>query len=223
MGLPLKPRNSSTARLAGPLLAAGAALLLGACGSMTTYGTGTTAASQTMEDLTGVLALSPKKKEPIEYSARPPIVAPPVATALPPPGSETTGSVQAADWPVDPDEQRKKQDAVVAEMAESGQTPKFSIPGSENRPPPSFKDDKYDNAAERLRAQSLDREKTKKLFADAKMAKTGSVDEAGNPVRKYLTEPPVDYRAPDPESPVVITEKPKKKRTGIDWSSLWPF
>ena len=61
----------------------------------------------------------------------------------------------------------------------------------------------------------------KKLFADMKLAKSGSVDANGNPVRRYLTEPPADYRVPDPEAPTEITEK--KKKTGFKWPDLWPF
>ena len=89
---------------------------------MTTYGTGTTAAKQTLEDVTGILALGGSKQgeEPISYEPRPPIVEPPVAT-LPPPGSDTATAV-ASNWPVDPDEERKRIDALVKEKQEAGET-----------------------------------------------------------------------------------------------------
>ena len=62
----------------------------------------------------------------------------------------------------------------------------------------------------------------KKMFADARGSKGGSYDAEGRPVRKYLTEPPPEYREPDPNSPVEITEKPKKK-SKFHLKDLWPF
>jgi hypothetical protein len=212
----------------GPAFVIGAAALLGACGSMTTYGTGKSAAAQTFEDLGGVLALGGTKnnEEPIDYSPRAPIVEPPaVAAALPPPGGETVVAT-AGDWPKDPDEEFKKLQKKVEELAESGQTPKFTLPeGAEpiavsNAPKRIGPDDR--TSVEKLRDEAkVDNKKQKEMFADAKMAKTGSFDKEGRPIRRYLTEPPVVYREPDPESPVVITQKPKKGKWA--WPDLWPF
>jgi hypothetical protein len=39
------------------------------------------------------------------------------------------------------------------------------------------------------------------LFAKAKGGAAGQVDAEGNPVRTALTEPPADYRIPDPSAP----------------------
>jgi hypothetical protein len=212
----------------GPAFVIGGSLLLGACGSMTTYGTGKSAAAQTFEDLGGVLALGGTKKNeaPIDYSPRAPIVEPPaVAAALPPPGGEAVVAT-AGDWPKDPDEEFKKLQKKVEELAESGQTPKFTLPeGAEpiamaNEPKRIGPDDR--TSVEKLRDEAkVDTKSQKEMFADAKMAKTGSFDQEGRPIRKYLTEPPVVYREPDPESPVVITQKPKKGKWA--WPDLWPF
>jgi hypothetical protein len=213
-------------RILGPTSVIGAALLLGACNS-TTYGTGKSAAAQTIEDLGGVLALGAAKKdeEPIDYSPRAPIVEPPAITeALPPPGSETTVAA-AGDWPKDPDEEYRKLQKKVEELAESGQTPKFTLP--EGAEPVALSTEKHigpdrRSSVEKLRDEAkIDSAKQKEMFADAKMAKVGSFDKEGRPVRRYLTEPPVVYREPDPESPVVITEKPKKGK--FNWPDLWPF
>ena len=54
----------------------------------------------------------------------------------------------------------------------------------------------------------------KKLFAEAKGI---AVDENGQPVRRYLSDPPSEYRVPDPTAPVVITDKPKKKKFKWWW------
>jgi hypothetical protein len=215
-----------------PLLLLGAAFALGACGSMTTYGTGTTVAKQTVEDITGILALGGSKdgEEAINYEPRPPIVEPPVA-ALPPPGSDPSATV-ASNWPVDPDEERKRVDALVEERQEAGESLKFTVPeaadsGNYNPDDPLARtnDDRQLQAQELFQAKvtgAYDPEDAKKLMANAKNAKIGSFDENGNPVRRYLTEPPATYREPDPESPVDVTEKPKKKN-GFNWPDLWPF
>jgi hypothetical protein len=198
---------------------------------MTTYGTGKSAAAQTAEDLGGILAFGGNKKkndEPIVYAPRPPIVEPPMITGLPPPGGETTVAV-AGDWPKDPDEEARKLEARVDELAKTGETVKFTVPEAaepiDSSPPDDGRrrvgrDDR--TSVEKMRdEQKLYTGDQKKLFADAKMAKTGSFDAEGRPIRRYLTEPPVVYREPDPESSVVITEKPKRGK--FQWPDLWPF
>jgi hypothetical protein len=208
-----------------PSLLVGAALMLGACSS-TTYGTGTTAASQTVKDVTGILSFGSRKKdeEPINYEPRPPIVEPPAA-ALPPPGSDTSVNV-AGNWPVDPDEEQKRIEALVKERQEAGQSLKFTVPDAPSRQANRDGHTGVPTADSLLRAKIRGEDKgteaTKKMFANAKTAKVGSFDEDGNPVRRYLTEPPALYREPDLESPVDITEKPKKKK-GFKWPDLWPF
>lgn len=214
------------------VLLLGAAFALGGCGSMTTYGTGTTAAQQTVEDITGILAIggSNKGEDPIDYEPRPPIVEPPTAT-LPPPGSDTSATV-AGNWPVDPDEERERIDALVKERQEAGQSLKFTVPEGTNKgnvnptdPLARSDDDRGLQAQKLFKAKvngSYDTEEAQQLMANAKNAKIGSFDENGNPVRRYLTEPPAPYREPDPESPVKVTEKPKKKN-GLKLPDLWPF
>jgi hypothetical protein len=218
------------AAVLAPAIVVGAAFTLGACGSMTTYGTGTTAAKQTVDDLTGILSFGSKDKNgEIDYEPRPPIVEPPVAT-LPPPGSTATNVATAANWPVDPDEERKRVEALVKESHETGQSLKFTPPAAprvetDPKAPLAKSDDDNDLMARRLteaKMRGQDYDEAKKIFADAKQAKIGSFDENGNPVRQYLVEPPAPYREPDPESPIEITEKPKKKN-GLKLPDLWPF
>jgi hypothetical protein len=194
---------------------------------MTTYGTGKTAAVQTVEDITGILSVGGKKdKEQIAYEPRPPIVEPPTGTAsLPPPGSDTTVAL-ASDWPNDPDEAAKRYQKLAQERAAAGESVNFTLPEEalEKTRDPRPNDNR--SFAAKLRddkaTSSLDPEAQKKIFADAKMGRSGSFDQEGKPVRRYLTEPPVVYREPDPEAPVVITEKPQKKGKWA-WPDLWPF
>lgn len=208
------------------VLLVGAALTLGACGT-TTYGTGTSAAKQTLQDVTGILSLgaSKKGKEKIEYEARAPIVEPP-ATALPPPGSNPAATATAAgNWPVDPDEERERIRALVKERQEAGEEVTFAIP-EQARPKPVLDPNRNKPKSEQFRrdikASRQNNEQNQKMFDAAKKSKIGSFDAEGNPTRRYLIEPPTPYREADPESPVDITEKPKKKK-GFKWSKLWPF
>lgn len=207
-----------------PIAGIAVALALGAC-STTTYGTGTSAASQTLKDVTGILSVGGSKPEgpPIDYSPRAPIVEPPTGS-LPPPGSDNAAVASAGNWPVDPDEKRKEMEAMVKEANESGKDLTFTVPDVDRpeREPDSSRSQRQDSRAVAAleRSQKIGPD-ADKLFAEAKKSKTGSVDENGNPVRRYLTEPRAELRVPAADSPVEITEKPKKKR--FSWPDLWPF
>ena len=217
--------NISSIKVLAPAAAVVAALMLGGCASMTTYGTGKTAAAQTMQDITGILSLGGGKDDqaPIDYSQRAPIVEPPVAAGLPTPGSAGTAAL-ASNWPTDPDEELKRQKDVIDELLAAGETPKFSLPaGTEPVSTARIRRVHHDDMTltEKFLRGSGNTEEQKKLFADAKLAESGSFDQDGNPIRRYLTEPPVVYLEPDPTSPVVITEKPKTGK--FNWPDLWPF
>ncbi len=87
--------------------------------------------------------------------------------------------------------------------------PKFKLPPGAK--PPVAREDTDDRpmTAEE-RAQAL------KIFADARGAL--AVDENGAPVRRYLSEPPTDYRLPDPTAPVEFAAKPKNKLFRWPWA-----
>jgi hypothetical protein len=160
----------------------------------------------------------------IDYKQRPGVVEPPSTAVLPPPKSKVDESqlAMAGDWPKDPDEADKKMREAVQEAAASGEDLKFTVPGGGKATSSRPKEIPHSRQLrESKQTASLNAEDQKKLFADLKRSKTGSVDENGNPVRKYLTEPPSDYRTPDPNAPLEITEK--KKKTGFKWPDLWPF
>ena len=206
-------------RLAG-VVSVAATVALAACNG-TTYGTGKSPGLQTMEDIVGIASLSNDKKEPIDYEPRPPVVAPPTTAALPPPGG---GSPVASNWPSDPDE-RAKAMQVSAEKVTYGEgdlplnskDPVFRLPPrpKSDQPNPMLLDIDPGEAAHTTREQA---DLAKKLAADAR----GSiaVDEFGNPVRRYLSEPPAEYLAHDPDSPVEITDKPKDKKK-FKWPWQW--
>ena len=201
-------------------------LALGAC-SETTYGTGTTPGMQTLEDIAGIAVLGGgDKKDPIEYSARPKLVPPPPGTPLPPPGDKTN---VAADWPNDPDVADKKFKAEVAARSKpyddeyqpiAANDPKFRLPPQQQSQQPAAilvdVNQRPDAAAHSTAAQDA---QAKKLFADNRG--NVAVDANGNPVRRYLTDPPTVYREPDPNAPLEIDNKPagKKKKWTWPWES----
>ncbi len=188
--------------------------LLAAC-SGTTYGTGVSPEAQTMTDLMGIASLSGNKSAPIDYRPRGNIVAPPNTATLPPPGSATTTVASAEtdpNWPKDPDLEARQRKA--AKDASFGQpSPNFVLPAGQTS---------IGNAqtgANNYDAQR--RAEGKQAWLDMHKSKAGSLDANGNPVRKYLTEPPVAYREPDPNAP--MSDPPKAKMKKFDISKLWPF
>ncbi len=200
------------------------ALGLGAC-SQTTYGTGTTPGVQTLEDLAGIADLGGQAKAPIKYTARPGIVQPPAGAPLPPPGNDQ--QAVAANWPTDPDAQAKKvkeQAAALDKFCSEGNNkvlpecrdPGFRLPpeaatNASRAPSPTLVNQGIP-ASERAHSTPEQDARATKLFAAAKGQV--AVDENGNPIRRYLTDPPSDYRVPDPSAPVVFDAK---KKSAFRW------
>jgi hypothetical protein len=174
----------------------GLALALGACG--TTYGTGTNPGAQTVKDLTGMLSLGGGNSGPqIAYEARPPIVAPPTNAALPAPGSGET----VQNWPNDPDVLAREQKLANAnQRSETGDAlvdPGFRLPKQKVE----VVNEESTTQDDELLALTGNKKEQQKLFATAKGGAAGQVDANGNPVRTALTEPPAEYRIPDPTAP----------------------
>lgn len=199
--------KSIPSRLPAGALLVGAALALAGCQSGMTYGTGKTPAMQTVEDVVGIAAFSNERQEPIDYQPRPKIVAPPTVAELPPPSSGN--AVVAANWPVDPDAQYEELKAEIARREAAGEPlPTFRLPPREQAEVTPVADGPM------TREEIAE---VRRRFADARGAV--AVDEYGNPVRRYLTDPPVEYRIPDAEAGVVdVAALPKKKRRFLWWT-----
>lgn len=188
-------------------LAVVATFALAGCQSGMTYGTGTSPGMQTLTDLTGIAGGG--KKEPIDYEPRPGLVKPPEVATLPPPGEPGTQAL-AANWPVDPDIQRAQLKADIAAREEAGlPLPAFSLPAGATPTPIESIDPNKPMTKEQM-------ESLRRQFAEAKG--TLAVDPSGNPVRRYLTDPPNAYRVPDAEAPVTVAEMQKKKRKFLWWT-----
>ncbi len=185
-------------------------------GNRMTYGTGVSPGAQTLNDLTGLVAIGRSKGGNIAYQPRPKVVAPPMTAALPKPGSDADAAVANANWPRDPDLIASQQKAARLRAGTSllpSDHPDIEVVGLPKSDRGSLAAMEVDPSvqAEKDRANML---KAEKIRADIKASAAG-VDANGNRIRATLTEPPVDYRVPDPNAPVEFKSVKKKFR--------WPW
>ncbi|MBK8455983.1 MAG: hypothetical protein IPL47_01765 [Phyllobacteriaceae bacterium] len=174
---------------------AGSAALLGGCVSSPTYGTGKTANAQLLEDVSGALSPLPKRKAPVDYKPRPEIVRPDAEGAeqvasLPEPQTDIATSDNPA-WPESPEQRRAR---IRAEATASSGSPDFE---------PEVELDKTFRGITSMAADGRggvahptnDTTKSNAQSAEFKRRKRES-GQGSNTERKYLSEPPLEYRAP---------------------------
>ncbi|UUP18519.1 hypothetical protein [Nitratireductor thuwali] len=178
------PRGTRIVAVAGVF----SAILLTGCGGPT-YGTGTPSSQQLVEDVTGALSLAPKNKTAIAYEPRPGIVQPASDEVLPPPQEDVTSAANPA-WPESPEERLAR---IRAEATANQDNPLYrpnivrdvdvSEPGRTSPIAVYARQSSAERRAEFLRRQ--------------KMTKQGSPT-----TRRYLSEPPTEYRQPVETAPV---------------------
>ena len=101
-------------------LGCGALALAGCFGP--TYGTGTTAGDQLVNDLSNALSLRARSEgPPINYSPRPDIIQPTDSSVLPPP-QENIAEAAGQEWPESPEERRAR---VLRSIDEGERDPNF--------------------------------------------------------------------------------------------------
>lgn len=161
-------------------------LALAGCNTPT-YGTGKSPELSMIQELTGNLAGGTKKKEPIEYQARSALVLPPSAQ-LPAP-EEKLALSQSAAWPKDPDQNRRTANTSgeIPEEFRRGRLARGSSPEQNSNVSPI--DVTEMNTAQRLEAQ--------RKFREQRAAMSSLNPEE----RKYLTDPPIEYRVPSANAP----------------------
>jgi hypothetical protein len=209
--------------------------LLAGCSGVT-YGTGTRTEMQTINDITGILSLSGPPKQEVDTTPRGGIVVPPATAkaALPAPvDGTTTASIDPADWPNDPDAaaKKKKADEDAAPLVDAS-TRAQTDPGfrlskeywdkQKQQENASNNADQNMDASARVQKQLQNVQIDKNAFKQAKSERGGSLDADGKPVRRYLTEPPAEYREPDPSAAVDPVAPPEAKKK-FSLSNLWPF
>ena len=186
------------------LIGLGFVALLAGCGG-NTYGTGVSSEKQLVDDISDIVMLDlTKKRKSIDYDSRPKLVKPPVVAELPTPAEKV--QAESAYFPEDPELKRKRLLEDLAEAEANGANGELS---------PELK---------RLRAESLARSKSKEdLYAikypglprnedgdcdlcdfyertegDKQRLAQKTAERKNTTVKKrrYLTDPPDEYRAP---------------------------
>lgn len=208
--------------LAAPLVASG--LLLGGCMSSPTYGTGVTANEQLVSDVTGVLSLAPKRKASIDYKPRPELVKPASTDVLPPPQEDIVTASNEA-WPESPEQRRAR----IRANATANQDNKFFEPEVIN-------DISVGAARSPAMQEEVDRRGIRTADSAQKRAefnrKLAEANQGSPTTRKYLSEPPLEYREPAATAPVgdVGEDELKKQRRikaaatkGGGWRDLIPW
>lgn len=204
--------DRNRAWLGAPLALSG--LLLAGCMAGPTYGTDKTSTEQLASDLTGVLSIAPKRRDPIDYKPRPELVkpAPGAKIELPEPQQSVAVSSNPS-WPESPEQRRAR---LRAEATANQDNPSYDSPivpdvvTAANSPSTSGGSARGDDSGVN---QSINnpgfrntREAYKQRLAESRQ---------GSPTkRKYLSEPPLVYRQPAPTAPVndIGEDEYKKER-----------
>lgn len=150
--------------------------------SSPTYGTDKTAGQQLFEDITGVISTETlngsSREAEIAYKPRPELVRPASLEVLPEPQREIVAEDNTA-WPESPEQRRAR---LRAEATENQDNPNYRSPivmgGSFRAPGADLSDATPEQRAEFLRRKR-------------------EVNQGDSNNRKYLSEPPVEYRVPN--------------------------
>ena len=216
-----------TAALFAPTIFAG-------CSSLTsTYGTGQSPEMALFSEMTGGILNKGKKKEPIEYQPRAPLVMPPTAatatasaegtplpsaagTPLPPPME--TASAASPDWPMDPSERigPAGDGTLTAQNLQSEYRrlrPLAGVFPEQARPTYDIDEtgkQEYYNTIVHGRRQ---RDEFRQALAESKGY--------GRTERRFLTDPPTAYREPIPTAPTGEEAVLPKKKKGNFFTRWW--
>jgi hypothetical protein len=188
-------------------------MALAGCVSSPTYGTGKTSAAQLGEDVSNLVSIAPKPKEKIDYAPRPELVRPAAGAPLPAP-QDSAKTLAAANWPESPEQRRAR---LKAEATAAQDDPLFV---------PAIKNDGYG-----VKEGPLTPAEQQARFRAARKANT-----AGSPTsRAFLSEPPLEYRAPSETAAVGevgedelkkerrLKREAQKKGGGKSWRDFVPW
>jgi hypothetical protein len=187
--------------------------VLGGCLSSPTYGTGKTSSSQLLEDVSNLASIAPKPKDKIDYSPRPELVRPAVGAPLPAP-QESAKTIAAANRPESPEQRRAR---LKADATAAQDDPLFVA---------TIKNDGFG-----VKEGPLTPAEQQARFRAARKANT-----AGSPnTRAFLSEPPLEYRAPADSAAVGeigedelkkekrLKREAQKKGGGKSWRDFVPW
>lgn len=172
-----------------------ASLGLAGCVSDPTYGTGKSASSQLLDDMSSIATIGSKSKSGIEYKPRPDLVRPVAGQKenLPQP-QQSVASAGDPSWPESPEQRRKR---LRSEIEANRDNPNFVSPIAPDSP------SDFTPRRQILPSGSSRREEyaARNPVADpaaVAAAKQAQKDRSGGSAaqRKYLSEPPISYRQP---------------------------
>lgn len=169
-----------------------AVALLSGCMGSPTYGTGKSANQQLVEDITGILAIGPADRGPeIAYNPRPGLVRPASLEVLPEPQQELASAENPA-WPESPEQRRAR---IRAEATENQDNPFYrsQVAGPSAR---GNVDTTYD--PERWASQPMYSNAATRAEVQRRIRQTNQGEATA---RRYLSEPPLDYRRPSDTAP----------------------
>lgn len=176
----------------GLVLAVAIASLSGCMGSPT-YGTDKPADQQLLEDITGVLSLAPKNDQRIEYKPRPELVKPASLATLPPPQDSLVASANP-EWPESPEQRRAR---IRADATANRDNLDFSpeVVDTRTASAPAPVRNARGDVVDTFNGNSKQtREEFNRRLAENKQGSATT--------RRYLSEPPTEYRKPVETAPV---------------------
>ena len=203
-------RTYARVALLAPLVASG--LALSGCMGSPTYGTDKTAGEQLAGDLSSAFSFSPKRGEKIDYKPRPELVkpAPGQKENLPPP--QESIETASADWPESPEARRARLRADATAHQDDPAYQSQIVDDVQTDPVAVKKAMAESGSSHPPRWSPADSDKGRAAEIQRRMAE----GKQGDPnTRKYLSEPPLDYRvaaATAPQGELGEDEYKKERR-----------
>lgn len=215
------------------IVAAGAAcLLVAGCTGAPTYGTGTPADKQLLDDMTGIITLGPKEKPRVDHRPRPQLVRPATSevAVLPPPQDDLATSSNPQ-WPESPEAKRQRlRMEATANQGDSSYVPEIEGATS-SAPQVGVIRTKGEPVYLTGGGPGYSRDQSAEFKRRMAINKQGSETE-----RRYLSEPPLTYRQPASTAPADDLGKDewkkerdnkkealKGKKSSFQLGDLWPF
>lgn len=206
--------NTNARRLSAGLFLGAAALTLAGCSAGPTYGTGTSQSEQLFSDIDGIFSLGSggRDEEQISYAPRPELVRPAAIGALPPP-RPANAAANDPSWPQSPEVIRGRNLAAAEATRDAATLPADFNPSTGPRRPrdPNAIRPTDDAALDRSTLTPAELRGQRRAVAAQRAATV-----QGSPTqRRYLSEPPVNYRQPVASAPVGdlgVDEEIKQRR-----------
>lgn len=168
-----------------------ASAFLSGCLASPTYGTDKTANQQLMEDVGSILSLGPRRGESeIAYTPRPALVRPASLEVLPEPQQQLASAENPA-WPESPEQRRAR---LRDEITENRDDPNYRSPVTSGRVGTSTGGHRAaQNSSRSPRPMVLEGSAQQRAEVQARLRESR---QGTATTRRYLSEPPLDYRAP---------------------------